>query len=75
MKFTQIPVFAIALLVPAIAALPSTESAEQSANSVFGQIEARACKAAGSCKGIGGGDLCNDRVRNSHSTGLEKRAR
>jgi len=67
MKFTQIPVFVVALLIPAVAAMPAGEDVDES-RAVMGQLEARACKAAGSCKGIGGGDLCNDRVR-IHSWG------
>lgn len=62
MKFTQVPVI-IALLIPAIAAMPAGETVDMTERSEhINSLEARACGAAGACKGVGGGDLCNDRV-------------
>lgn len=61
MKFTPIPVL-LALLVPAIAALPAGESVDletQSPNQ--NEVEALVC-ADNLCVGINKNKLCNDRV-------------
>ncbi|UNI16533.1 hypothetical protein JDV02_002961 [Purpureocillium takamizusanense] len=63
MKFAQVPVV-LALLIPAIAAMPAGEAVDMTERSEnINTLEARACGAAGSCKGVGGGDLCNDRCK------------
>ncbi|KAJ6441392.1 retrovirus polyprotein [Purpureocillium lavendulum] len=63
MKFTQVPIV-LALLIPAIAAMPAGESVDMTERSDdMNVFEARACGAAGACKGVGGGDLCNDRCK------------
>lgn len=48
------------LLTTALVACASAAATVQS--SELHTLEARACGAAGSCRGFGGGDLCNDRV-------------
>ncbi|KAI9291059.1 hypothetical protein K502DRAFT_155944 [Neoconidiobolus thromboides FSU 785] len=53
MKFQSALLFAIASLSTVIAATPDGKLA----------TEIQACGAAGSCKGPGGGDLCNDRCK------------
>lgn len=58
MKISQLPII-LAMLVPAIAAMPAGESNDVSAKVDAGTLS---CGAAGSCKGVGGGSLCNDRV-------------
>lgn len=60
MKVSQIPII-FAILVPAIAALPEGEKPDVAANA---KVDAGtlSCGAEGSCVGVGGGDLCNDRV-------------
>ncbi|KAL6858339.1 hypothetical protein ACO1O0_005800 [Amphichorda felina] len=61
MKVSQIPII-FAILVPAIAALPEGEKSDVAANA---KVDAGtlSCGAEGSCVGVGGGDLCNDRCK------------
>ncbi|KAI9924207.1 hypothetical protein MW887_007157 [Aspergillus wentii] len=54
------------LLTTALVACASAAATVQS--SELHTLEARACGAAGSCRGFGGGDLCNDRCKKCEGT-------
>lgn len=64
MKFTHLAAI-LALVAPAVMAMPADEGGDlvmRESPDLVMDLEARACGAAGSCKGINKNRLCKDRV-------------